>query len=305
MYKKINYLILVVSSFVFIYAGHKSGGTDYTESGAKTYATVRHGKDGALFLDPYFLPFFENIENLRVLDAGCGAGPWSIYAAQKGAEVFGIDIQENMIKQARSLAEKEVTMQPIHFQVGSVGALPYSDNFFDCAVSINVGCNLPQEVFIKHFQELYRTLKSGGKVVITAPANFATIFALEHDNVVGQMQHALAEINSQEELLQKIGSLNSILRATIVQQGDQFSLVHNENYLQEGQPIWRKIPGMVVPNFYHSEQSYNDALVHAGFTIIKIDRPMFETVEAWQSNQEGFNRAYYEGYPFVIFHVQK
>jgi len=37
--------------------------------------------DSELFLNPYFKQDFENLNNERVLDAGCGTALWSVYAA--------------------------------------------------------------------------------------------------------------------------------------------------------------------------------------------------------------------------------
>src|SRR5579872_1850499 len=76
-----------------------TSGTNYGKEGAEAYAFNRHGPDGSILLDPYFVPYLENLEGKRMLDAGCGAAPWAIYAANHGAEVFGIDIQKGMIEQ--------------------------------------------------------------------------------------------------------------------------------------------------------------------------------------------------------------
>lgn len=301
-----SYFFLNLCLFLTADVGHNNDGTDYAKSGVQTYATIRHGIDGSLFLDPFFLPFFDNIGDCTLLDVGCGAGPWSLYAAQKGAHVFGIDIQESMIKMAKKEAQKLNSAYPISFEVGSVAALPYEDSFFDRAISINVGCNLPQDIFIKHFEELYRVLKAGGKVVITAPAHFATVFSVKNQ-CKQELYNSLAKVidlNSQE-LINEIGSMHGILRATIVEHDGKFMLLQDEQELQEGQPIWRKIPGMVVPNFYHSEKSYLDILQQTGFRLLKVDKPKFENIHEWENNLYGLNKAYYQNYPFIILHCQK
>ena len=76
--------------------------TDYGDQGIDTYAKTKHGPDGALFLDPFFIPHLLNLQGQVILDAGCGAGPWSIFAAKNGAFVHGIDVQDSLSKQAPS-----------------------------------------------------------------------------------------------------------------------------------------------------------------------------------------------------------
>lgn len=146
----------------------------WEEKGIDIYAEVRHGPDGSLFLDPYFIPFLLNLDGQILLDAGCGAGPWSVAAAQNGAIVYGIDIQEKMIAKAKQAAIDAQLEKNIHFEVGDVGELPYQNDFFDRAISINVGCNLIN--LEPHFRELHRVLKRDGIAVIAAPASFGIVF---------------------------------------------------------------------------------------------------------------------------------
>jgi SAM-dependent methyltransferase len=284
--------------------GHSNEGTNYSSVGAEDYAKSRHGKDGALFLDPYFLPFLTNIKNQTVLDAGCGAGPWSIFAAKNGAQVYGIDIQSRMIELAnKNAADAGLT---VDFRVGSVAQLPYEDNYFDRALSIMVGCNLPQEVFVANFTQLYRVLKAGGKLIITAPATFDAIFA-DNEQFDKQQVYQVLQ-NTQpvpEDIVSKLATLKDILRATFVIRGNNVVLVEDEKDLTEGEPIWRKIPGLVVPNFYHSENAYISQLLKAGFVIDRIDRPHFPSRQAWFESSCKLSQEYSYYHPFVIFHVSK
>lgn len=116
---------------------HIDNGTDYGDDGIDLYTQMRHGHDGALFLDPYFIPYLQNLEGYTLLNAGCGAGPWGILAAKNGGIVYGIDLQEGMIANAKEAA-REAQADNINFEVGDIALLPYLDNFFDRAISINV-----------------------------------------------------------------------------------------------------------------------------------------------------------------------
>ncbi len=48
----------------------------------------------------------ENMDGLRALEIGCGAGQNSIFLASKGANCVALDISENQIKHGRALAKK-------------------------------------------------------------------------------------------------------------------------------------------------------------------------------------------------------
>ena len=194
----------------------------------------------------------------------------------------------------------------VDFRVGSVAQLPYADNFFDRALSIMVGCNLHQEVFVAHFTQLYRTLKAGGKLIITAPATFDAIFADNEQFDKQQIYQVLQ--NTQpvpEDIVSKLATLKDILRATSVVRNNKVMLVEDEKDLTEGEPIWRKIPGLVVPNFYHAESSYITQLLKAGFTIDRIDRPHFPSRKAWSESSCKLSQEYSYYHPFVIFQVSK
>ena len=82
MKKMLASILLTLFSFLAVgeTVGHTERGTLYGSESVAAYDRMRHGPDGALFLDPYFMPFLINIEGKTLLDAGCGAGPWSVFA---------------------------------------------------------------------------------------------------------------------------------------------------------------------------------------------------------------------------------
>lgn len=98
----------------------------------------------------------------RVLDIGCGSG-WATrlmaeYAAS--GEVVGIDISDEMIQEARSTSS---TCKNVRFEIASAESLPFSDNEFTHAFSMeslyyysNVATAL---------KEIYRVLANNGQFV--------------------------------------------------------------------------------------------------------------------------------------------
>lgn len=99
----------------------------------------------------------------RILDIACGDGILSLKIAEKGCEVHGIDISENLIETASSFANQESIA--CEFIVGDAENLPYPDGYFDKIV-----CSCSLEHFnddIKALKEMNRVLKPGGRVVMT------------------------------------------------------------------------------------------------------------------------------------------
>ncbi len=308
--KKLSYLVVFALFFVSHVNAieHRENGTDYGDQGINIYAQMKHGPDGALFLDPYFIPYLLNLKGQVLLDAGCGAGPWSIIAAKNGAVVYAIDIQEGMIAKAKQAALEELVDNNTNFVIGDVGQLPYPDNFFDRAISINVGCNLP--CLGPHLRELRRVLKEGGLAIITAPNSFGTVFTdgkKENAETVKCIQQLL--IDNQASFPQIIRGLDEVYRATFAKESGQWTLVLDETQLKSGEAICRKIPLMVVPNYYHSMNEYLNLFEKENFRIKEVYNPRFLSAQEWQAynekNKLSLGKEYVVSSPFVIFIIEK
>ena len=71
---------------------------------------------------------------MKVLDVACGSGNLAVNAAQKGADVTGIDIADNLVESAKKRAE--ALGLDIKFEQGDAEALPYDDNTFDVVMTM-------------------------------------------------------------------------------------------------------------------------------------------------------------------------
>jgi ubiquinone/menaquinone biosynthesis C-methylase UbiE len=104
---------------------------------------------------------YVDLKGKRILDVGCGIGVWSRAFSKEGAEVFGIDIDEGNIEEAKKLVKE------INFCVGRAEKLPYEGNFFDVVFLHEVIEHVEDDEEV--LREAIRVLKPGGKVIVFAP----------------------------------------------------------------------------------------------------------------------------------------
>jgi SAM-dependent methyltransferase len=96
----------------------------------------------------------------RVLDAGCGSGRNMIEFADLGT-VTGIELSETSVALARQRDAGEIVS-------GSVLEMPFADDSFDLAVSLDVIEHLDDD--LTALRELRRTVAPGGALLVTVPA---------------------------------------------------------------------------------------------------------------------------------------
>jgi ubiquinone/menaquinone biosynthesis C-methylase UbiE len=99
---------------------------------------------------------------MKVLDVACGSGNLAIIAAQKGADVTGIDIADNLIDAAKKRAE--TAGLDIKFEVGDAEAMPYEDNSFDLVMTMFGAMFAPRPEVAA--SELVRVCKPGGTIAM-------------------------------------------------------------------------------------------------------------------------------------------
>jgi SAM-dependent methyltransferase len=96
----------------------------------------------------------------RILDAGCGSGRNMIEFARFGT-VTGVELSTMSVELARARGCGEVIE-------GSVLEMPFADDSFDLAVSLDVIEHLDDD--LAAMRELRRTVAPGGALLVTVPA---------------------------------------------------------------------------------------------------------------------------------------
>lgn len=104
----------------------------------------------------------------RAIDIGTGTGAGALLIAREfpRARVRGVDISEEMIRQAQG----RIGLDPegrVAFKVADSAALPYDDGYFDLVTLLNMP---------PFFGEIARVLRPGGHAVIAASTGPTTPF---------------------------------------------------------------------------------------------------------------------------------
>jgi ubiquinone/menaquinone biosynthesis C-methylase UbiE len=104
----------------------------------------------------------------KIIDIGCGTGSLTVDIAgklspAKGGQIIGIDAAAKMI----ALAQKKASgIGQVQFCISAAEHLEYPDETFDCAISTFFFHHIDYELKLQALNEIWRTLKKNGKVVI-------------------------------------------------------------------------------------------------------------------------------------------
>ena len=113
----------------------------------------------------------------RVLDAATGTGAAAILAAQRGADVVGMDLAPALIETARERSSEEGVS--IRLDVGDAEEMPYEDASFDVVVSTCGVMFAPDHSAVA--SELARVTRPGGRIALgcwTPDGGLAQMFGM-------------------------------------------------------------------------------------------------------------------------------
>ena len=116
-----------------------------------------------------FYPFtakqLPTAENCRVLDLGCGTGLelQEYYTQNPLAKVTGIDLSQGMLAELkRKFEDKDITLI-----LGSYFDVPFGEDVFDAAVSVESLHHFTKEEKIALYSKLHTALKDKGYFILT------------------------------------------------------------------------------------------------------------------------------------------
>ena len=108
--------------------------------------------------------FLGNLEGLRVLELGCGAGKMAVLLAKSGANVTAFDLSLESVRLTKSSAN--ANNENLDSLVSAGEFLPFSSECFDVIIGKSILHHLEIEIGKR---EPYRVLRKGGKAVFVEP----------------------------------------------------------------------------------------------------------------------------------------
>jgi ubiquinone/menaquinone biosynthesis C-methylase UbiE len=156
-------------------AGHYN--TNYGNFQTELYAQIRHeafgediGQNSWLTSDEQdrFLQGLDLSPEKTLLDVACGAGGPALRIAATACSVIGIDVHEQAVRTASSLAAQRGLAERAEFRaMDATGPLPFSDGRFDAITCIDAINHFPDRPRV--IAEWARLLKVNGRLLFTDP----------------------------------------------------------------------------------------------------------------------------------------
>ena len=114
---------------------------------------------------PYTADLLPKSDGAKILDLGCGTGLEleHYFNLNPTAKIIGIDLTESMLNTLRNkFPEKDLTLI-----CGSYFDVPFGENTFDAAVSVESLHHFTKDEKIPLYEKLHRALKDGGYFILT------------------------------------------------------------------------------------------------------------------------------------------
>lgn len=112
-------------------------------------------------VNPAVFELLGNLNDKVVLDAGCGNGYLSRRIAKTAKKVIGVDLTEELIKQAKN----QHNPQNVEFMLGNLENLPFDNEVFEVVLTNLVLIDVENLNLV--VSELARVLKKGGRLVMS------------------------------------------------------------------------------------------------------------------------------------------
>ena len=114
---------------------------------------------------PFTASCLPQIKDTRLLDLGCGTGLELNYYFKTvpSAKITGIDLAPGMLDELRH----KFPDKPLNLVLGSYFDVPFDENTYDAAVSVESLHHFTQEEKMPLYRKLRKSLKQGGYFILT------------------------------------------------------------------------------------------------------------------------------------------
>lgn len=175
---------------------------------------------------------------MKLLDLGCGDGLDLVHYKKLGAEIYGLDASEELL----SIAKKRLPKDNI--QLGFFEKIPFSDNFFDVALSkYAIMTSADMEPI---FKEIFRVLKPGGIMMYLVTHPFRQ-YLEKRDNQADYFEQKIVDshiLNNTITVKEPSYTLNEYLNKELFENFDvQF-------YKEYWDPASEQIDGKKYPGYF-------------------------------------------------------
>jgi len=203
---------------------------------------------------PAFLDLLPDVTLKKGLDIGCGEGHNTRLFAERGAQMFAIDVSPTFVRFAAEMERSKGGA--IRYAVASAQELPFASGQFDFATAVMSLMDLPDQALA--FREIHRVLRGGGflQFSILHPCFFPP-----HRRLVGAQGEAYA-----------------------VEVGRYFERIDGkiDRWLFAAAPDEAKagLEPFAVPIFHRTLAEWLNHVVRAGFALEQISEPMADEATA-------------------------
>lgn len=153
-------------------------------------------KDDEYWNTPDFMMYYLNNRWKKAnfetfLDIGCGLGRHSIFMAENGYSVYGIDYSRYVVDIVKEKAYLKGL--DIKLTVGTVSALPYENDSIDCMIAIGVLSNNDKNGISTILKEMHRVLKVGGETYFNIISKISDIGNANEELINGNTFYNITE----------------------------------------------------------------------------------------------------------------
>ena len=199
----------------------------------------------------------------RLLDLGTGTGLLARVAAARGADAVGIDHSAGMLDQAQASAGKEGVGGRTQFLAMDAEGLEFDDASFDVTVSLFVLRHLPNPLAAA--REMYRTLRPGGRLVVTigarpnpfSPGSFPAALGAASDRFQAALGRRLLSPGSLREFLRNAGLELGGEHASHTHLGDVPDLLRSAGFAQVHQHWWSERHSLSAEEFWNVQAVFD------------------------------------------------